>query len=59
MAFFQAGLVPRIRPRVTSFRRICMVLTPVTVTENSSRSAWRIWCLLAPGWTTKAYSFRA
>ena len=44
MAFFQRAVVPRVLPRVTSFRRICMVRTSVTFTSNSFSSASRIWC---------------
>jgi hypothetical protein len=59
IAFFQRAVAPRVRPRVTSCRRICMVRTSVTVTPNSFCRASRIWYLLASGWTSKAYSFLA
>ena len=34
MAFFQRAVVPRVRPRATATRRICIVRTPVTVTSG-------------------------
>src|SRR6187397_846069 len=58
IAFFHRAVVPRVRPRVTVWRRTCMVRTSVTVTPNSFWSASRIWYLLASGCTSNAYSRR-
>src|SRR5712691_995318 len=55
IAFFQPGRVPRFMPRRFGFDCTIEMFTRITLTLNSSSTAWRICVLCASGWTRNEY----